>query len=145
MISNATFHRPGGSPSVYFEGTNIIVYIRGSDDGNSDWWQNAGTSKRAKQKRGVLVNAHYDSVSTGFGATDDGVGVVTILQLIKHYSKEGHQPKRGLVALLNNGEEDFLNGAYAFMRHPISKFPDTFLNLEGAGAGGRATLFRSVE
>src|SRR5690606_7390707 len=52
---------------------------------------------------------------------------------------------RGLIALLNNGEEDFLNGAWAFAGHPISKLPRTFLNLEGAGAGGRATLFRTTD
>jgi hypothetical protein len=37
---------------VYFEGTNIIVYIRGTN----------------KDVSPVLVNAHYDSVSTGYGS-----------------------------------------------------------------------------
>ncbi|KAE8352031.1 hypothetical protein BDV28DRAFT_158244 [Aspergillus coremiiformis] len=117
---------------VYFEGTNIIVYIRGSEDDTERWG-------------GVLVNSHYDSVSTGFGATDDGVGVVTCLQLIKYFTTPGHAPRRGLVVLFNNGEEDFLNGARVYSQHPISKLPHTFLNLEGAGAGGRATLFRSSD
>ena len=129
-------------PSVYFEGTNIIVYIRGSEDDADDWFL---TDRKPKGKGGVLVNAHYDSVSIGYGATDDGVGVVSILQLIKYFSTNGQQPKKGVVALLNNGEEDYLNGAMAFGVHPISKFPHTFLNLEGAGAGGRATLFRSTD
>jgi len=31
------------------------------------------------------------------------------------------------------------------MQHPISQFPHTFLNLEGAGAGGRAAMFRSTD
>src|SRR5579871_5709079 len=31
------------------------------------------------------------------------------------------------------------------MQHPISRFAYVFLNLEGAGAGGRATLFRSTD
>ena len=145
-ISNASFAEGGrgGTPgiSVYFEGTNIIVYIRGSQDGPGEWYLK---NEKPKGKGGVLVNAHYDSVSTGYGVTDDGVGVVTILQLISHFSSDGHQPKRGVVALLNNGEEDFLNGAYAFAKHPMSRFAHTFLNLEGAGAGGRATLFRSTD
>jgi Peptidase family M28 len=128
--------------SVYFEGTNIITYIRGSEDSQEEWWKN---NTIPTGKGGVLVNAHYDSVSTGFGATDDGVGVVTVLQLIKYFTTPGNAPKRGLVALLNNGEEDFLNGARVYSQHPISKFAHTFLNLEGAGAGGRATLFRSTD
>jgi hypothetical protein len=152
MTSNITFSVQGplrASPSsrepgigAYFEGTNIIVYIRGSEDDDGDWWT---VPKRTPGKGGVLVSAHYDSVSTGFGATDDGVGVVTILQLIKHFTSAGQQPKRGIVALLNNGEEDFLNGARAFTRHPMSRFTHTFLNLEGAGAGGRATLVRATD
>ena len=128
--------------SVYFEGTNIIVYIRGSEDDKNDWWSEGG---KPEGKGGVLMNAHYDSVSTGYGATDDGIGVITILQLIQYFTATGHTPKRGIVALLNNGEEDFLNGARAFGEHPMSKFTHTFLNLEGAGAGGRAALFRSTD
>ncbi|KAI9703734.1 MAG: hypothetical protein M1836_007504 [Candelina mexicana] len=156
MVSNLTFssagvatssgqHKKPGT-SVYFEGTNILVYIRGSEDDEGDWWNTASLAARKQNaKGGVLINAHYDSVSTGFGATDDGVGVVTILQLIKHFTTSGNQPKKGIVTLLNNGEEDFLNGARAYTQHPISQFAHTFLNLEGAGAGGRATLFRSTD
>ena len=146
VLSNVSFSSSGsdGKPgiSVYFEGTNIIVYIRGSDEEeNGSWWLKDATPRQG----GVLVNAHYDSVSAGFGATDDGVGVITVLQLIKHFTTQGQQPKRGIVALLNNGEEDSLNGARAFGQHPMSRFTHTFVNLEGAGAGGRAALFRSTD
>lgn len=128
---------------VYFEGTNILVYIRGWEDKKQNWWEVPGKVPRGKG--GVLVNAHYDSVSTGFGATDDGVGVVTCLQLIKYFTTPGHTPRKGLVVLFNNGEEDYLNGARAYSQHPMAMFAHTFLNLEGAGAGGRATLFRSSD
>ncbi|MCJ1451663.1 hypothetical protein MMC28_002003 [Mycoblastus sanguinarius] len=145
-LSNVSFSEGSANglagTSIYFEGTNIIVYIRGSEDDPEDWFLK---DKRPQGTGGVLVNAHYDSVSTGFGASDDGVGVISVLQLIKYFSSKGRQPKKGIVALLNNGEEDFLNGAIAFSGHPMSKFPHTFLNLEGAGAGGRATLFRSTD
>ncbi|KAK2738186.1 hypothetical protein FQN57_007161 [Myotisia sp. PD_48] len=130
---------------VYFEGTNIIVYVRGSEDSQEEWWKASNPQPPAGNPGGVLVNAHYDSVSTGFGATDDGVGVVTVLQLIRYFSSAQHRPRKGLVLLLNNGEEDFLNGAFVFSQHPMSRFAHTFLNLEGAGAGGRAVLFRSTD
>lgn len=147
VISNLTFSSDTKSSkrgiSVYFEGTNIIVYIRGLEDDQSEWWKEKDGIPSGKG--GVLVNAHYDSVSTGFGATDDGIGVVTILQLIKYYTSSGNTPKKGIVALLNNGEEDYLNGARAYSQHRISKFAHTFLNLEGAAAGGRASLFRTTD
>lgn len=157
LVSNATSSALGslGAPgssrnpgqSVYFEGTNIMVYIKGTEDEDGPWWNSEfpKTTFRTHGKGGVLINAHYDSVSTAFGATDDGVGVVTLLQIIKFFTLDGNRPKKGVVALFNNGEEDFLNGARAYARHPVSAFPYTFLNLEGAGAGGRATLFRTTD
>ncbi|RPB00747.1 hypothetical protein L873DRAFT_739343 [Choiromyces venosus 120613-1] len=158
--SNVTFVGAGRQDlTVYFEGTNIIVYIHGE--------------RPADELSPVLVSAHYDSVSTGYGlfllsvfnllpciellhpptipkcATDDGTAIVSILQIIKSFtrpeSQGGKRLKRGLVALFNNGEEDYLNGARAFAMHPVAKLPHLFLNLEGAGAGGRATLFRSTD
>ena len=149
LKTNASFSWPASSSiHVYFEGTNIIIYIRGTqEDEQSDWWVSSrdGSVNDYRGIGGILVNAHYDSVSTGYGATDDGVGVVSILQLISYFTQKGQSPKRGIVALFNNGEEDYLNGAYAFAQHPVAKFPRIFLNLEGAGAGGRAALFRSTD
>ena len=92
MTSNVTFS--SRDLSVYFEGTNVIVYIRGSADENGDWWTSYSPPKGPG---GILVNAHYDSVSTGYGATDDGVGVITVLQLIKFFTTPGNQPSKGVV------------------------------------------------
>jgi hypothetical protein len=148
-VSNLTFSSPGSTSSsgtgisVYFESKNIIVYVPGSEDDSSEWWDKTGGSPR--ERNGLLVNAHYDSVSSGYGATDDGVGCVTVLQLLKYYTTPGNQPRHGVVLLWNNGEEDFLNGARVFSQHPMAKFASSFLNLEGAGAGGRAALFRSTD
>jgi hypothetical protein len=131
--------------STYFEGNNIIVYIRGTEDEEGEWWHPTASAAETHGKGGVMVNAHFDSVSTGFGATDDGMGVITALQLIKYFTTSGNTPKKGVVVLLNNGEEDGLYGAKAFLSHPMASFVHSFLNLEGAGAGGRATLFRSTD
>ncbi|CAG8951426.1 hypothetical protein HYFRA_00007342 [Hymenoscyphus fraxineus] len=132
--------------STYFEGSNIVCYIPGTEDEAGDWWNSSSIhAAKIHGKGGVMVNAHFDSVSTGYGATDDGVGVITALQLIKYFTTPGNTPKKGVVVLFNNGEEDGLYGAKAFLSHPMAKFVHTFLNLEGAGAGGRATLFRSTD
>ncbi|KAG9221368.1 hypothetical protein CCMSSC00406_0009945 [Pleurotus cornucopiae] len=123
-VSNGSWVSRGYA--VYFEGTNILVKIDGSDPTSA----------------GVLFSAHYDSVSTAAGATDDGMGVSTLIQLVDYFAQ--NPPERTVLFNINNGEEDWLNGAHAFLQHPWSKIPDTFLNLEGAASGGRPILFRAT-
>lgn len=79
---------------------NIIVLVPGLDA------QHAQTG-------GVLFSAHIDSVASGVGATDDGVGVVAILGLIEYFAK--NRASRSVVFNLNNGEEDGLNGVMAYV------------------------------
>ena len=121
-ISNASYVE--GSTGAYFEGTNILVKVVGTD--------------ASLAGHGVLFSAHYDSVSTAYGATDNGMGVVTVLQLIEYFSVPERRPRRDALFFLNNGEEDGLNGAHLFYEHPWSNLTSTFINLEGAGAGGCA-------
>ncbi|KAF8205720.1 hypothetical protein K438DRAFT_520214 [Mycena galopus ATCC 62051] len=132
-VSNASWTMAGwGGPAstvVYNEGTNILVKVQGSDPEH-------GTAG------GVLFSAHYDSVSTASGATDDGMGCATLIQLVDYLAK--NQPKRTAVFNINNGEEDGLCGAFTFLKHPWSNLTDVFLNLEGAAAGGRPLLFRGT-
>ncbi|KAK7038111.1 peptide hydrolase [Favolaschia claudopus] len=122
-------HWSGGPIVVYNQASNILVKIEGSDPD-------------AAPGGGVLFSAHYDSVSTASGATDDGMGVATLIQLIEYFAN--NQPKRTAVFNINNGEEDGLNGAFTFLKHPWSNLTDAFLNLEGAAAGGRPLLFRGT-
>jgi len=91
VISNATY---AGGQIIYFEGNNILVRIAGKNDNEA-----------------VLFSAHFDSVSTAPGATDDGMGVATLLNLIDYFGK--NPPARTLLFNINNGEEDWLNGAHA--------------------------------
>lgn len=74
MLSNVTFSsrpspviaagsdHPAGA-AAYFEGTNIMVYVRGTEDEPGDWWDKPSDGRFGKVigKGGVLVNAHYDS------------------------------------------------------------------------------------
>lgn len=103
LTSNVTFASGPFTPprtAVYFEGTNILVKIPGSASSTS-------------QKDGILLSAHYDSVSTAPGATDDGMGVASLLALVEYFAKEEHRPRRTIVFNINNGEEDGLYGALA--------------------------------
>lgn len=65
-ISNTTYLGTSGSFSqsgpyaTYFEGTNKLVYIRGTEDEDGEWWNGKRDARKIGQG-GVLVNAHYDS------------------------------------------------------------------------------------
>ncbi|GAB0136442.1 hypothetical protein EsDP_00004743 [Epichloe bromicola] len=145
LVSNVTFAERGSTVGQYFEGSNFYVYIHGSEDPEGDWWLSENPQKIARRGAGVLVNCHLDSVSTGYGATDDGMSCISLLQLLSHFTSKGRQPKNGIVLLFNNAEEDGLLGARAFGYSPLVQFCHTFVNLEGAGAGGRAMLFRATD
>lgn len=115
---------------VYFEGNNILVKIQGNDSSLGS----------------VLVSAHYDSVPTAYGTTDDGAGIASMLGILRYYSDaKTPSPRRSIILNFNNNEEFGLLGAQAFFRHPWSKDAEVFLNLEGTGAGGRAILFRATD
>ncbi|KAI8138287.1 hypothetical protein BJV82DRAFT_582997 [Fennellomyces sp. T-0311] len=103
---------------------NLIVRIRGQ----------SGTDDA------ILVNAHYDSVPTSYGVTDDGMGVAVEMELLRYFVH--HPPQHSMIFLFNNFEEGGLIGAKQFVLHPWFKTVKLFINLEGAGAGGRALLFR---
>ncbi|KAJ7172060.1 hypothetical protein C8R46DRAFT_1084697 [Mycena filopes] len=130
LVSTASFPPWGGGPyAVYNEGTNILVKIN-------------GTEPEYTSGGGVLFSAHYDSVSTASGVTDDGMGVATLIQLVQYFT--ANRPKRTAVFNINNAEEVGLIGAFTFLVHPWSKLVDSFLNLEGASSGGRPLLFRGT-
>ena len=93
LVSNASWSF--STTGVYFEGTNILVKIDGTDSTTG----------------GVLFSAHYDSVATAPGSTDNGMGVATLLQLVQYFAK--NRPLRTAVFNINNGEEDGMNGAHA--------------------------------
>lgn len=103
LVSNASWVSSSSGQAVYFEGTNILVKI---DSSNPDpTYQDNG---------GVLFSAHYDSVSTASGVTDDGMGVVTLLQMVSYLANQKDR-KRTVVFNFNNGEEDGLMGAHAYV------------------------------
>ena len=87
------------------------TYKEGKQDGDWDW----RSGEKYSGHGGVLVNAHYDSVSTGYGATDDGIGVISVLQLISYFTNKGNQPEHGIVALLNG-----IEGEWALWRACLS-------------------------
>lgn len=107
IVSNVTFAAETEGVTVYYEGTNLLVIIKGSQSAAA-----LEGSLDGGELGAVLVNSHYDSVSTGYGATDDGTAVVTLLQLISFFTNPNippeRRPRRDIIFLFNNGEEDYL-------------------------------------
>lgn len=79
VVSNLTtsdsIWGPDTKNAAYFEGKNIIVYIRGKDDPSGRWWEDGSPSYKIDRvigKGGVLLNAHYDScVSEPYRLAED--------------------------------------------------------------------------
>jgi len=91
----------------------------------------------------VLVSAHYDTVPASPGAADDGAGVACAIEALRALS--GGPPRRHSVVLnLNGAEEVGLFGARGFMEDSWFSTVRAFVNLEAAGSGGRALLFRTA-
>ena len=63
----------------------------------------------------VLVGAHLDSWHTAIGATDNGDGVVAVMEAMRILSAVGAQPRRTIRAALWSGEEQGLLGARAYL------------------------------
>ena len=84
----------------YYESNNLLVRVNGSD----------GTLPA------LLLSAHYDSVPSSFGVTDDGMGVASLLGVLRFVAH--NQPRRTIIFNFNNNEEFGLFGAHAFVKHP---------------------------
>jgi len=91
--------------------------------------------------KALLLSAHYDSVPVGPGASDDGIGVATLLE-VGSILKD-RPLKRPVILLFNEGEELGLIGARAFLADPLSRNIDSLLNFEARGVTGPVTMFET--
>ncbi|MBV9773070.1 MAG: M20/M25/M40 family metallo-hydrolase [Gemmatimonadetes bacterium] len=67
----------------------------------------------------VMMSAHFDSWTTGSGATDNGTGTVTMMEAMRILRKVYPKPRRTLLVGHWAGEEQGLNGSRAFVAdHP---------------------------
>ncbi len=92
--------------------------------------------------KAVLLSAHYDSVASGPGASDDLTGVAAILEIAR-LMKIGPAPENPVIFLIDDGEEAGLLGAEAFVRTPVAKEVGVVINLEARGTGGPGLMFET--
>jgi hypothetical protein len=96
-----------------------------------------------KTGKALLLSAHYDSVPVGPGASDDGVGVATLLEVGSILKQR--TLRRPVILLFNEGEELGLIGARAFLADPLSRNVDSLLNFEARGVNGPVTMFETSQ
>lgn len=90
----------------------------------------------------VLGTAHYDSTPNGPGASDDGAGVVTMLEAARNF--QGHRFRNPVGFLITDGEEAGLLGAEAFVaEHSLSQNVRAVVNVENRGTSGPSFLFET--
>lgn len=91
----------------------------------------------------ILLAAHYDSVAAGPGASDDGAGVASVLEIAR-ILKQRSRPRHTVILLLDDGEEPGLLGAEAFVqRHRWAGSVAAAVNLEARGTSGPSLMFET--
>ncbi len=92
--------------------------------------------------KAFTLMAHYDSVPYGPGASDDGSGMVTMLETARAI-KAGAPPKNDVIFLFTDGEESGEVGARAFMDTPWADRVGVILNFEARGTAGPSMMFET--
>ncbi|MFG1794659.1 M20/M25/M40 family metallo-hydrolase [Nocardia sp. NPDC049149] len=97
-----------------------------------------------QSKGTVFLTAHYDSVPSGPGANDDGVGVAAVLETVRALRASAQPLRNDVVVLLTDGEEAGLLGAEAFVTAgKDGRDTGVVINHEARGAGGPLLLWRT--
>ncbi|MCA1616852.1 MAG: M20/M25/M40 family metallo-hydrolase, partial [Acidobacteria bacterium] len=99
----------------------------------------------ANHDKGVLLVAHYDSVPAGPGASDNGSGVVALLETARAL-KAGPPLRNDVILLFSDAEEVGSLGAKAFAdEHAWAKEVGLVLNFEARGNGGPSAMFETSD
>ncbi|HEV7396289.1 MAG TPA: M20/M25/M40 family metallo-hydrolase [Pyrinomonadaceae bacterium] len=115
---------PTSTKVLKFE--NIVARLPGNEPGK-------GT---------LLLAAHYDTVSQSPGASDDGSGVVTLLEAAAAL-KARSALKRDVVLLISDGEEAGFDGAKTFLKSSLFPEISLVLNFDARGSRGPVFMFET--
>jgi Peptidase family M28 len=120
----------GSFRGIHYAATvvNIIARLTGTDN-----------------SKAVLLMAHYDSVPTGPGASDDGSGVATILETLRAL-KFSSPLKNDVIAIFTDGEEVGMMGAQAVVEDTsLLNQAGIALNFEARGTSGPSMMFETSD
>lgn len=109
---------------------------------------------RENPEQVLVVGAHLDSWDLSEGTTDNGSGVCTVLGAAEAIRRSGEVPRRTIRFVLFTGEEQGLDGSFAYMKQHEAELPNHLGDLvldEGQGPvkdfqlGGRNDLVKVFE
>ena len=86
---------------------NVVAEIRG----------------REKADEVVILCAHLDSWDLGSGSTDDGTGVVSVLEAMRAIKTVGLRPRRTIRLVLFTGEEQGETGSREYVKQHREEWP----------------------
>ena len=99
----------------------------------------------AASTKAVMLAGHYDSVSAGPGASDDGHAVALELETLRALLA-GPRLRNDVVFLFTDSEESGSLGAEGFLEHhPLAKQIGLVMNFEARGTSGPAMMFETSE
>jgi hypothetical protein len=97
----------------------------------------------AAGKKTLMLCAHYDSVATGAGASDNAAGVAVVLETLRAL-QAGPPLERDVIALFPDGEENGFHGSRLFVgEHPWAKEVGVVLNFDARGNSGPSIMFET--
>ena len=127
---------------MYPEGTtvyNAVAELPGSD----------------KRDEVIMLGGHLDSWHAATGATDNGIGVAVMMEVIRILEAVGAQPRRTIRLALWGGEEQGLLGSQAYVKEHFGSAEDPkptfetfggYFNIDsGTGQARGATVFGPPE
>jgi len=71
----------------------------------------------------VMIGAHLDSWHTGTGASDNGAGVVVMMEAMRILKAIGVKPRRTIRLALWGGEEQGLHGSAGYVARYLADYP----------------------
>jgi hypothetical protein len=90
----------------------------------------------------LVVGAHLDSWDLSEGATDNGMGSVSVLAAAEAILRSGQRPRRTIRFVLFNGEEQGLLGSYAYVKQHQSEMANHLGDLVLDGGQGPVKEFQ---
>jgi hypothetical protein len=108
------------------------------------WPETETRDPELPRQRALLINAHFDSFPGTGGASDDTIGCVCMVEVLRYLSKSSKSYKNPFILLFNGGEEAHQPAAHGFItQHRWAQEVKYLINLEAVGSGGKEMVFQS--